>query len=87
MHGARLVNDFGDLMVHTITENGILSLNSETLKFWNDSKSGVKVATLEDEDFPDFIEVKGMSVTENQVTLILDDEKFVVFRRETTPVD
>jgi hypothetical protein len=64
-HGVGLVEHFGDLMVHTITPNGIFGLNSESLQFWSDGKNGVKVATLVDEKFPDFFEVKGMSVTEH----------------------
>ena len=70
-------------MVHTITHNGILTLNSEFLQFWSDGKSGLRVAALVDEDFPGFIEVKGMCVMERQITLIMDDERFIVFRRDS----
>jgi len=84
MHGAGLVEHYGDLMVHTICHSGILTLNSETLKLWSHGKKGVKVATLEDEDFPNLLEVKGIVVTENQITLIMEDESFIVFEQKTS---
>ena len=82
--GVCLVDTLGDQMaVHTITHNGVLSLNSDSsLQFWGDGKNGLKVATLADENFPDFFEVKGMSVTEYQITLIMDDERFIVFKKD-----
>lgn len=76
-----LAESYVDLLVHTITHNGVLSLNSEALQFWSYGKNAVNVATLEDDGFPDFYEVQGISVTERRIMLIMDDESFVVLKR------
>lgn len=67
---------------HTVVGNHVLGINQERrIQVWlkNDWRD---VATIEGDDLPSFDGLKGLAVSENQITLIFDDEQFVYFGRD-----
>ena len=72
-------------LVHGIVPGGVVVLlqNDRQIRIWDGkTRESVAVATLEMENFPDVEEIKAIAVSERSVTLVLDDERFIVLVRE-----
>lgn len=68
-------------MAHTVVANHLLTINAEKrILLWKGS-SAIHAATFECDDFHSMLELKGLAVSDNQITLVLDNEKFIFLRR------
>ena len=68
-------------LVNTIIADSVLGLDAEN-QIWSWIPGDwSKVAKIEGEDLPSLLELKAITVSESQITLILDDEKFIFLKR------
>lgn len=64
-------------------DGGIVSLKREkVITFWAGGTSIYSVGRIEDDEMPSFRELKAFIVSERQVTLICDDERFIMLQRD-----
>jgi hypothetical protein len=69
-------------LVNTIISDCVLALNAENqICRWLPG-DWLKLATIEGEDLPSLLELKAVAVSEGQITLISDDERFIFLKRE-----
>jgi hypothetical protein len=57
----------------------VFLLSDYNIHVWG--KRICKIGSIEDEDLPAFYQAKGIAISENQVTLVLDNEQFIYFRK------
>jgi tetratricopeptide (TPR) repeat protein len=64
-------------------DGGIISLKREkAITFWAGGTQIYSVGRIEDDEMPSFRELKAFLVSERQVTLICDDERFIMLQRD-----
>jgi len=73
----------GGRAVVTFLEDRVVMLNEKhVLHSYLPSETAPVVASLNGNDLPSLLSIKGMAVGENQVVLIRDDGYFLVYRRD-----
>ena len=71
----------GERMVVTSARKKVLVLQRKQVFVWSDESKVVQVASLEWDGMPPVQEIKGFAASESQITLVLDDGKFIFLRR------
>jgi hypothetical protein len=75
---AELVDDW---ILHTICGDKVIILKNGRIQMWGSDTKHVDVAIIEYEGLPPMQGIKGFAVSESFVTLVLDDERFILLRR------
>jgi hypothetical protein len=66
----------------TIAGNIIILTDDKSLMRWDGGVSGpYQVANIECDEMPHLYEIKGVAISERQLTFVLDNEQFILFQR------